>query len=163
MIRRDVEHTALHCACLGFTCGLSDERRRHSCAESQTVRLALVLQGYQCSRAYLECSTCNWSCDNGRETRTRRVVNDAGHGETLCEEVLMEMTVCPPRDSASQLQSRIESVIRVDECVTRQRKMFVLEESTLWQSVQQHTSRNPRMSECKLIQRTHSIVSKRSQ
>ena len=47
-------------------------------------------------------------------------MNDVGHDETLCEEVLMEGTVVSCiRDSASQVHSRIESLIRVVESVTR--------------------------------------------
>ena len=126
MIRRDVEHAVFYYGCFGFLCSESDERRLHSCAGSWTVRLALVLLGHQCSRGCVATNnslitTCSWSCDNARKTRIRCIVNDVGHGGTLCEEVLMEGTVCLPcsRDSASQVQSRIESVIRVEECVTR--------------------------------------------
>ena len=46
----------------------------------------------------------------------------------------------------------------VEECVTRQHKLFMLEESTLWQSVQQHTSGNPRLSECKHILRIRWMI-----
>ena len=46
----------------------------------------------------------------------------------------------------------------VEKCVTRQHKLFMLEESTLWQSVQQHTSGNPRLSECKSILRIRWMV-----
>ena len=47
---------------------------------------------------------------------------------------------------------------RVEKCVIHQHKLFMLEESTLWQSVHQHTSGNPTMSECKHALRTRWMI-----
>ena len=42
--------------------------------------------------------------------------------------------------------------------MTRQHKLFMQGESTLWQRVQQHTSGNPRLSECKHILRIRWMI-----
>ena len=42
--------------------------------------------------------------------------------------------------------------------MTRQHKLFMQEESTLWHRVQQHTSGNPRLSECKHILRIRWMI-----